>query len=94
MIFLAQAISSQFDPIAVIGPILAGSFLRKYWLAMAAAFGWALVMELLSSSLAQAAAYTYPFGHLLFQRAVGAMLLASLVFGIAFLVRRQRAKPS
>jgi hypothetical protein len=94
VIFLTQAIASQVDPIAVIGPILAAVLQRNYWIAMAIAFGWAVVMELLSSSLGQSLGHTYPFGHLLFQRAVGAMLFTSLLFGIKWLVRKQLAQSS
>jgi hypothetical protein len=86
---LAAAIGSLFDPLAVLGYLLAGILLRPFWTALVGAMIWAALMEVVASMLADTLRYTYELGDLIMPRLIGALIFTSVVFWVVKLMRER-----
>ena len=77
MTFVLQIISALAEPFGVIGYVLCGLMLRRLWLALPVAAGWAILMQVWE--MAQLSAqHAAPALVLLFPRLSAALLVALL----------------
>jgi hypothetical protein len=86
MAFFAVAAASMFDPLSALGCLLAGTLIRRYWLAILIALGWRtlLVMALIGKS---GMSFLLP-------GLVGAVVLTSSVYLIRRLFRKRHHRPA
>lgn len=84
-IVLATMLASMLDPIAAIGYLLAGMFIRRYWLALLAGVVWRSVLALLAPPGA---------GRFLVPALFGAVIWVSVVFVIRRAFRKEPANAS
>jgi hypothetical protein len=87
--FLVADAATLVDPIALIGYGIAGLVARRFYWALIAAVGWAILVHLVVVLLARAEQATLP-PHLLGARMLGAVVAAALFFGLRQLFRRMR----
>ena len=92
--FISVAVGSLFDPLALIGYLVAGIAIRRIWEALTLAAAWAFTMEVVVTLLAGSSQLNYAFGEHLLARMFWALLFTGLVFYIANLIRRPRSSVS
>ena len=90
--FLTTAISSLFDPLALLGYVIAGALITRLWATLLVAVVWAVALEWLSSVLASSLQLNAAFGNLLLPRIAGGVLCTGVVFAISATARGARRK--
>lgn len=79
------------DPIALVGYVLVGAFVRQLYAALIAAFVWSIAMEMLVTAITSSATFGDP-PVFVFARIVGGFIVVSAVWLIARQIRRNRSR--
>ena len=92
--FLVAIIASLLDPISLIGYVLAGIFLRRYWAAVLVSVAWRLILQLVFIVPMARSLQSGVSTEVLAAALVGAFVATSIVYLIAKRVRAPREKPT
>ena len=90
--FLVSMLASLLDPISVIGYVVAGSFIRRFWVSVLAGVLWRLLLQLIVVGPASKSLQTHAFPDVMLAALAGAAVATSLVYLIVGRLRASQTK--